>query len=73
MVLEKKQKRDDKMVNSNSTKTTLNVRTKISPDISRIFPDEKIEIYTLKQVREILSKALQGKSLTDYIREDRDA
>lgn len=36
------------------------------------FAGEKIEILTLEQVREILGKALQGKSLSDYLREDRD-
>lgn len=61
------------MDSTNSTKPKLKIREKTTPDIVRMFPDEKIEVYTLEQVREILGKALQGKSLSDYVREDRDA
>lgn len=61
------------MDNSSSTKTELHVRKHNIQDFYRLYPDEEFEILTLDQVREILGKALQGKCLSDYIREDRDS
>jgi len=60
------------MEHENTVKTPPNWKRHNSRKFLETFAGENIEILSLDQVREILGKALQGKSLSDYIREDRD-